>query len=139
MQPTIDVQLGGIDRLLRDVEATEELPETAGELLSHARRLVGQVSRSWASLMAFHYGDNLVMTILLSELAPLVPALHPDIDRATAPVPAALDPIALAERNTALRGVLTDVITALPDSGAGAEARAKIADYLLDRITAEPR
>ena len=137
MHPTIDAQLRGVDRLIEKVETNIPLPEEAAELLTNARRLLARVAKSWHALAPFYGLDNRTMIGLLTEIAPVVPALQSEVDSATS-APAGVDVIEMAERNAQLRGLLSQVIRALPSTPAGAEARTRIGTYLQQRIETDP-
>lgn len=129
MRPTIDEQLDGVRRLLDAVERDDGLSPASRELLTDAGRLVHRVRGSWATALPFLVEDNAGLAALLADLG--APA---DTDDHPAPT----DVVAAAARNTALRGLLTETIRALPRDADGLAARARIAAYLRRRVDADP-
>ena len=141
VHPTIDEQLHGAQRLLDAVEADSQLSTASQESLTNVRRLLKQVTRSWAGVLPFHVQDNATLTELLAHTAPLAgPTLSAAIDGAVNATPAGsgLNIAVVSGRNAELRGLLARAIAELPRTTAGDIARTEIGNYLRDRVNADP-
>ena len=136
MHPTIDEQLEGIARLI-DRTLERHADDPSGDRLRTAAGTLRRIAVSWAEMLPFFTWDNAATSELLERLADQVP--EEIASRIRAAPESAIDPLsarAAHDRNKELRGLLAEVIQALPPQSTA--ARAEIAAHLRERIARDP-
>jgi len=136
LHPTIDEQLEGIARLIdRTMERHPDDPSV--DRLRDAAGTLRRVANSWAAMLPFLSWDNAAMRALLEKLDAKPPRAV--AARARASAAAERDPLdvrAAHDENKLLRGLLAEVVQALPPGAAA--PRAEIAAHLRERIARDP-
>lgn len=136
MHPTIDEQLEGIARLI-DRVAGRHPDDPSVDRLRTAAGTLRRIAGSWEAMPNFLSWDNESMVTLLETLGAQVP--DGVATRARALTPSETDPPTVRtvhDRNKALRGLLAEVVQALPPDAAA--PRAAIAAHLRERIARDP-
>ena len=116
MQPTIEAELSGAQRLLEPLAADPTLPADVTGQIKTVMQLLKRLERSWPRFFPHLASDNARTAGLLAELAPgLSPDLRSEIDRALSvqgppPDDDVLDVVAANRRNEALRDLLARAI-----------------------------
>jgi hypothetical protein len=128
MRPTIEEQLRGVERLLKDVADDRSLSEESATLLRDAQKQLRRVAGSADAREAFLGWDNQETRMLLDGLLPLLPD---DVETAVS----AGD---LASTNEELRRLLCRAVDELPNDEHGEAGRRRIVDHLLTRVDANP-
>ena len=144
MQPTVDADLRAARLAIARVVAEEDVSPEAIAGLEEVSRTIGRVERSWARVLPYLVFENRATAGLLAELAPLVSEDVADeiaalrVPRADDDDLAQFDAGAVNELNGRLRGILAQVIRALPAGEAGAQPRTAIRLHLERTLALRP-
>ncbi len=145
MRPTVDEQLGGIDRLLELIAADSALGDESALLLRDARRQLGRLRASLPARLRFLRWDNEASAGVLVEVAAVLPvefqtaiAELAETSGTTGDDSSHSPEQAEAELNDRLRKLLARAIDALPQTAEGEAARLRIIKHLRDRVDANP-
>jgi hypothetical protein len=134
LQPTIEAELLGAQRLLEPLAADPTLPADVTGQIKTVMQLLKRLERSWPRFFPHLAEDNARTAELLRELAPALSAeLQSEIETTLSNQVPALDVTALNRHNEALRDLLA---RAIPE--AGSTARMRIVAGLREGLETRP-
>ena len=116
MRPTVAEQLAGTCRVLEAVVAPEVEGSPAAEVLRGLVKNLRVLETGWSAILPFLHWDIAATSALLGRVCsavpePLAARIADELDRAPADP---LDVDAVAERDDALRALLSEAVTDLP-------------------------
>jgi hypothetical protein len=136
MRPTIEEQLRGVGRLVDELAADPDLRPESAALARDAGKQLKRLTGSVAARPLFLRWDNVAMTALVRDLAPMFPA---ELQRLITESCEGTQPVTDDDaQNEVLRALVTAAIEVLPDDEVGDRARRSIADHLRVRAAANP-
>jgi len=134
VQPTIEAELSGAQRLLEPLAADPTLPADVTGQIKTVMQLLKRLERSWPRIFPHLAQDNARTAELLGELGPTLSAeLRSEIEATLSNQVPALDVTALNRHNEALRDLLA---RSIPE--AGSTARMRIVAALREGLDTRP-
>jgi hypothetical protein len=140
VRPTVEEQLEGSCRILEETIAPEVTGDQAAEALRGVVKNLRMLGKSWAQVLPFLHWDNGATAALLERARPNVPApLAQRLGDLDGNSDDPFDVAAARHRNTALRGLLSEVVAVLdPASVPAAATHRAIVEHLSARAARYP-